>query len=1685
MSIWRIQITSINGQTPPAYPTEFVSSINTVSLSWQYTDGNPPLPSSISALEIVAQDVNSRLVERVRLGAPNLTVGEIAGLELGKVYNVQVVAYDINDDILAFSRPVRVRISSSANVGIAIFHVLRIQRFLNYLNENYIQVTTNSPSEAINIAWESVNGAAIYRLWYGIASSGEFIDTNQPASQTVISAGTTITPYHTTGTQLYVLKVKAFNASWNEIATTRTYAFYWTIINPNQPPPQCSYQAYDVTAAQMITSTTHTIVLSSLAGVRTIRIIATCPFSIVFTGNGWARLSNAFYDFTAGYDGNEDFPIYYDENSTNQFREATLIVRNTANSTIFTITLRQNSSSSAPPCSYTITTNPPYNSVRQSDGAYVVVVSADTTSVQVTVNTSSTCRYYFLDQQFQFTGISRCASICSGINTVTLSFPANNTPNAIERQVRIIDPDRNSVIRTVVVRQLPFSTEYPLPDFVSPPTPIVPTVYLLDPNPNIGYKVFVRHNGDERYVRIILRSKKFGTIYLSVDGQKKAELTIDRSYGIAGFHDLQWILRDVRNTRDVYRDLVFYTYFPFPIPQPRATFTRPSPAERTIFVPPNSGVSVTFEWNTVDWVRDGYRLYMFSDNVFIASTPFQNTNTLTYNFTRAQLDSLPNGELYVELIAEDMTTDQIVLRFENLPPPPPPPPPPEDETKILDVVEHVFDGQVLTSGDVARSGFELRVWEVCGDANADVVRTSVKSWRTADGRELRVITEAPEIEHTVSRSILRSDVEFPSATLRFTELFPFEKVFARFLAGESKRPLMYYARLICRTDDEVFSVCEGIIRMPIDTTLLRYTHATNQGDVRQVMPFSVQLFHPASLLKFTNPIDQTSRTVTYNRTSSRIESSGKGVIDYIRNAFDAGIFVRIIDVLDVIGAWLNEASIFARAGIFDSVRDTSGNPMYYPTVEVQGFDAFMLLRNESSENAARYTAQDLLFSYIYLDSFIHSDSYGDPKSKQKSGELRDYSVEITRGLKGNDGKYPKEEKEFSLLKSSSVLDFVIKLAESCLCSVFFSVKRVSNTYRVFMVLSRQGVSQYTGVYYRSSGTLQAFYLARKEALFVENPHKQDVATENLLLEFIKVSEINGAGNEREDRKLPRTELNDLLVYDASKTDAVNALFGAIRYEQRLSVASVYALSYEFVSGEPDVIVRKLILPSNRALEQHEREFYVRTALQNVRAAEPYLFYDQREADFVVKFKAPTWFIVLDNKNILEGTQARTGRAFVGRYLAEAIYQFLLSRIKQSIKTISLRAKLPSAHEFAEHYTLELGQTRVFGLANNALLRVRHYRYDVVRDEIEGEFEVVMGQQIERDSELLYPCEFVIRYDLPPPGGSSHRSRYTIPIRRAGYSYPSGNSVYGDDWKGYRLLWSVDSEYEDYSIVVYRYRDNVLRYIHEVSLPVRQATTGLEFGLQNYNLINTVSGRYVLMLVATRMQGGIRFANRQYVVLDVDYGFLNVSYPHGLGHGINDLRLSSAVRVKFAFAWFATKKQTIVIMSSAPSLDTGDALCVFVRDGYLHVAGIGVDKTTNSFQFGTARSCDLSQVPSGGGVYDKVSVEIDIDNSASGTVSFKINGTSYPSVLYAYADDDFNVSEYTMLALNSTFFNVAADNEGGFGKVHGEFIEIWSGSSPSSLTKRFERYFDNEIGKQIVVSESGGVFVDEGKNMAKF
>jgi hypothetical protein len=1680
MSIYRIQITTINGQAPPAYPTEFVSSINAVSLSWQYTSGDPPLPTSISALEIIASDVQSGLVERVRLGAPNLTVGEIAGLALNKVYNVHVVAYDINNDILAFSRPVRVRVSSSANTGIAIFHVLRIQRTLNYIDENYIQVTTNSPSESINIVWGSVNNAAIYRLWYGIASSGEFIDTNQPQRQTLSSTDTTIRPDHTTGSKLYVLKLKAFNANGNEIATTRTYAFYWTIVDPNQPPPQCSYQAYDVTAAQIITSTTHTIVLSSLAGVRTIRIIASCPFSIVFTGNGWARLSNAFYDFTAGYDGNEDFPIYYDENSTSQSREATLVIRNAANSTIFTITLRQNSSSSAPPCSYTITTNPPYNSVRQSDGAFVIIVSADTTSVQVTVNTSSTCRYYFLDQFFQFSGISGCRSACSGTNTVTLSFPENNSTNAIEREVKIIDLNRNSLIRTVVVRQLPYSIRYPLPDFVSPPTPISGTTYLLDQNSR--YRVFVRHNGDERHSRIILRSDAFGTDYLIVDGRKKAEITIDFSFGSARFHGLRWMLTDLRNTRPVFNTRVFYAHYDSRYQ--RATLTRPLPAERTIFVPPNSGVSVTFEWNTVDWAR-WYRLYMFSDDVLIAYTPFQSTNTLTYNFTRAELDSLPNGELYVELEAYSYITDQIVLRFENLPPPPPPPPPPEDETKILDVVEHVFEGQVLTSGDVARSGFELRIWEVCGDAHADVVRTSVKSWRTADERELRVITEAPEIEHTVSRSILRNEVEFPSATLRFTELFPFEKVFARFLAGESKRPLMYYARLTCRTGDEIFSVCEGIIRMPIDTTLLRYTHATNQGDVRQVMPFSVQLFHPASLLKFTNPIDQTSRTITYNRASSRLESSGKGVIDYIRNAFDAGIFVRIIDVLDVIGAWLNEASIFARAGIFDSVRDTSGNPMYYPTVEVQGFDAFMLLRNENSERKARYEAKDLLFSYIYLDSFIHSDSYGDPKSKQKSGELRDYSVEITRGLKGNDNKYPKEEKEFSLLNSSSVLDFVIKLTESCLCSVFFSVKRVSNTYRVFMILSRQGVSQYTGVYYRNSGALQAFYLARKEALFAENPHKQDIATENLLFEFIRVSEINGAGNEREDRKLPRTELNDLLVYDASKTDAVNALFGAIRYEQRLSVASAYALTYEFVSGVPDVIVRKLTLPSDRALEQHEREFYVRTALQNVRAATSWLIYQQINQDFEVRFHAPTWFVVLDDKNILEGTQARTGRAFVGRYLAEAIYQFLLSRIKQSIKTISLRAKLPSAHEFAEHYTLGLGQVRVFGLASNALLRVRHYRYDVVRDEIEGEFEVVTAQQIERDSELSRPCELVIQYDLPPPSESSYRSRYTIPIRRAGLSYPSGSSVYGDAWKGYRLLWSVDSEYEDYSIVVYRYRDNVLRYIHEVSLPVRLATTGLEFGLPNYNLINTVSGRYVLVLVATRAQGGIRFANRQYVVLDVDYGFLNVSYPHDLIHGIDDLRQSPAVRVKFSFAWFATKKQTIVIMSSAPRFGIGEALCVFVRDGHLHVARIG--RAFNAFQYSGMGSCDLSRLPSGSGVYDKISVEIDIDNLHN-AASFKVNGTLHSTVPYAYADDDFNLSEYSMLALDSTFFNVAADNEGGFGKVHGEFIEIWTGNSLDSLTKQFERYFDNEIGKVIISDNESGVsrvFVDEGKNMAKF
>jgi len=180
MSIYRIQINTINGQTPPAYPTEFLSSINTVSLSWQYTSGNPPLPSSISALEIIAQNLESGLVERVRLGAAYLTVGEIAGLELNKVYDVQVVAYDTNDDILAFSRPVRVRIPSSANVGIAFFHVLKIQRTLNYLDENYIQVTTNSPSQRIDIVWAGVSGASIYRLWYGIASSGEFIDTNQP-----------------------------------------------------------------------------------------------------------------------------------------------------------------------------------------------------------------------------------------------------------------------------------------------------------------------------------------------------------------------------------------------------------------------------------------------------------------------------------------------------------------------------------------------------------------------------------------------------------------------------------------------------------------------------------------------------------------------------------------------------------------------------------------------------------------------------------------------------------------------------------------------------------------------------------------------------------------------------------------------------------------------------------------------------------------------------------------------------------------------------------------------------------------------------------------------------------------------------------------------------------------------------------------------------------------------------------------------------------------------------------------------------------------------------------------------------------------------------------------------------------------------------------------------------------------
>jgi len=820
--------------------------------------------------------------------------------------------------------------------------------------------------------------------------------------------------------------------------------------------------------------------------------------------------------------------------------------------------------------------------------------------------------------------------------------------------------------------------------------------------------------------------------------------------------------------------------------------------------------------------------------------------------------------------------------------------------------KHIFPQLRLESfiNDQALSGvYRLEIFEVPNKS-----ATTTRSYIYAGdeyGEPLPVLEKLPEKQFNIERSELRDAPELPTFNLRFTGAFPAILVFAAYFARRDKSgyedaefdALYYYARLI---DERGESFVEGIIKPPFKVSLTTSEIAFVRNGIAksavQTDAFAVNLIHAAGELQKTDVIDSVTDKIDYTDATS----SGTGFIDFLYRRFARNTLVSIADILQSFAAYVNTESELAKAGFFDSTVDVRKSSLFY------GIRQLGYAVRKTEAGIERSTLHDAVEEKIMLDNFILSDSYGDPTTEQSEGELRDWTVERTRGLQDDNGDYAAKEPEYSFLKEPSAMALLSKIAASVLMTPSFEVAKSGTGFYMRINFRRR---YHDGVGYEWNGSV--FAPAVSSVVRVD---KDDVdaksglvsggtrsASERLPIQFefqqptkIEASEIFGSGMERveiDGKRVRYDEIYEKNVWSSRKTSAVRGVVAPPKDETielpfasaRLDFFGSAMPAVAFLSGEP--VTRIFRLPAS--LSDAQKLFRWRKGVGNLRLTGIVLYGAGAVSGdkLFVNMFAPAYYFAAVGQRI-----------FYERYFAKAVLEFrkyeagLLARITHG--EVSFVGVGGSLSEETVFETNLLNEQSDFAMRRYVPLTLS---VDAARGFMKGVFEQIKEPFDFPVSQIPNSTfDFFAKYD-------GYRVRQGIAVRRAGKTYgvTGTQNVYGDGWLGFKLGWNVSSEYQDVRLSCYRNEKDGRVPVFSIAVtndnrnfaaPTREQMEAVYFNEGAYD--------FELEAVETR-DSSRRF--RKTIRADVTSGFLNQTCASFIKFDVAELT-ASTLRLTVKFQW---------------------------------------------------------------------------------------------------------------------------------------------------------------------------------------
>lgn len=1500
---------SITLLSPPSPPNNSVVTTSSVTIQWQFYTGALNYLIYVQEANLASNNWVDFYIG-VQPGA--YTIHSIINLVPSRQYRWQVIACDGNGDYIAQSPLWTFETLSSVPASAPVIITSPAANS---------QLSFSSPSVYINIVWQAYTNATRYEVWvvFG-ASISSLGKVGAPANVTAPTTSYTANYNFNSSIQQSVyaaVYVDAYNGS-TFLATNNTHIFVIRY-TPNTPTPYI----YEI---EISTNNVNYTPVNSVTFNYTIPYTTGTVFLKIYTSGSCVLSSNApvswFYEkitlLTNYIIFVEDQKIieFEFEYNTGSARSTTILITAPDGSIVREINITQSASPIQPSCSYLLS-----SSVGGTFAGtlYTIEVSYLKTGVEFNVVPNLGCNWR-IEIDSSNTNFPLTVNPTTWQNTlgsVFVDFNANSSSSVKVYKLKLVSP--TSLIYNIEIVQAAYNP---------PPPPVQRSlqgkVYTnLQPS-----RLFVERgstsyhakqhlyisptaNFEASYIRVeitVTPSTTRWTAYSSMILPNAQSFQGNALISLQGYSPTMDPQTFRAKTSDgyLYELVIFSEEFPttkFISPVNNSSFYTNQTIHikwsiEEVFIP---NLSTSPPWSKVFLFygpsgRTGFTLTSKYPSQYSAIVngycEFEHNLDLTVflsSLNQQQREQFINNPIKLELWAyyiknfyaydfklEDFLT--ITVSEPTSVPIEEEPFEPAPDLQNGKIIKHVFQNvrTKCTHEDALSEPLTLIFHEIIGTPPFDSVEQLEFRYSEQDLSTISLLTSSPVFSINKGGGVLRTSPEHAVVTLPLSETFPADFVFNNLLKGEN-------VIVIAEIRNDSGYCFQGIVEPNVNITFEDVYRQINILDVsrgvekkefvRRIEPTNLNVVHLANWFKVESAIDNHSQKIEYGLNSS----TGKSLVDYLYKNTNRGEMIRIIDLMQLISDYINKESVFAETGIIE-------NPTNSATLVVIGANEIGYYERTSSHASVMH---DLLCAYIHLDSFILSDHYGPTTTKALSGITRDWTVERTRGLKDENGKWGKGEAKYSFI-TKTVAEVISAIAASTGYNVLFESCLESNKPFIRIVLHRN-YSTHTFALNNTNNTFEqnTSVVYGLDSYETESENwKTKVSFKRVVVDKVEVKEINGKGTERVENAC----YNDIYVPAEIKYPVTNfeRYFSLKEESKELIFAS---LRIDPLTLEGAVAKRTIELPNDNALTAEESQFYARLIYQNLLFSTNEQNFIQNERNFTVTINAPLFYFVKTNDGVP-----------VAKYtLADAI--------AESIAIFETRSRLEIDVELLVH--LESYNINLYNIVR--ILRegtsVQFYDCEIMNLDLDiGKPFVKLKVAAIKSGERLSDVS------LAPPG-SELKLIPVLPVnpnvpsrRESVFSLNGDTTLYPADsggqfaqfWKGQKLEWNVPNA-TDTKIEIKRDSSTIL----SISVP----TTTTQIADNIYRRLYASNGLHTIVLSGIVSGRKTLIASSAYQVFR---GFLRLEEIGGINWGdvspVKNIALVNneyTVTLKFQAEWLET------------------------------------------------------------------------------------------------------------------------------------------------------------------------------------